>query len=152
MKRRHQGRTVLAVLAAAGLISSGILVSSTPAAAATTKVAGTGIAKTGGTPLNMRKSPSSSSARVGTVANGGKVWIMCQVAGDNVSGTVRTTRMWNRLANNSYVSDAYVVRSGFTVPSCSAASPATPAAGAWTLPLSCGAGGARGPGGSRPRP
>jgi murein DD-endopeptidase MepM/ murein hydrolase activator NlpD len=135
MKRRHHGRTVLAVLATAGLISSGILVSSTPAAAATTKVAGTGTARTGGTPLNMRKSPSSSSARVGTVANGGKVWIMCQVAGDHVTGTVRATRMWNRLANNSYVSDAYVVRTGFAIPSCSAASPATPAASTWTLPL-----------------
>lgn len=139
MKRRHQGRTAAAVLIVAGLISSGLLVSSTPSAAtAATKVAGTGTARTGGTPLNMRKSPSSGSARVGTVANGGKVWIMCQVAGDNVTGTVRTTRMWNRLANNSYVSDAYIVRAGFTVPSCSGstpATPATPAAGAWALPL-----------------
>ena len=64
----------------------------------------------------MRKTPSSTGARVGTVANGGKVWIMCQVVAEHVDGTVRTTRMWDRLANNSYVSDAYVVRAGLHDP------------------------------------
>lgn len=156
MKRRHPRlassrcgeaasgaqRTALAVLAAVALLSSPLAVSATPAEAATTaQIAGTGTVRTGGTPLNMRKTPSSSSARVGTVATGGKVWIMCQVAAEQVSGTVRTTRMWNRLANNAYVSDAYVVRTGFTVPNCSGttpATPSTPAAGAWTLPVGAG--------------
>jgi murein DD-endopeptidase MepM/ murein hydrolase activator NlpD len=135
---------VLAVLATAGLISTGLFSGTTPAAAAATptaKVAGTGTARTGGTPLNMRKSPSSSSARVGTVANGGKVWIMCQVAAEQVSGTVRTTRMWNRLANNAYVSDAYIIRTGVTVPSCSGTTPTAPpapVAGSWTRPVPAG--------------
>jgi murein DD-endopeptidase MepM/ murein hydrolase activator NlpD len=158
MKRRHPRialvprskvasvtqRTALAVLATAGVITSSLSLSTTPAAAATTtaKVAGTGTVRTGGTPLNMRRSPSSTSARVGTVANGGKVWIICQVAAGQVTGSVRTTRMWNRLANNAYVSDAYVVRTGFTVPSCSGttapSTPSTPAVGAWTLPVGAG--------------
>jgi murein DD-endopeptidase MepM/ murein hydrolase activator NlpD len=140
MHRRHR-RTMLAALVAAGLISSGLFAGAAPAAAATGQVAGTGTVRTGGTPLNMRKTPSSSGERVGTVANGGKVWIMCQVAADQVSGTVRTTRMWNRLANNTYVSDAYVIRTGFVVPSCSGSAPSTPstpAAGVWTRPVAAG--------------
>jgi len=137
MRRRHP-RTVLAAFAVAALISSGLFAGSTPAAAATGRVAGTGTVRTGGTPLNMRKTPSPSGERVGTVANGGKIWIMCQVAAGQVSGTVRTTRMWNRLANNSYVSDAYVIRTGFVVPRCSGSAPSTPSAGAWMRPVAAG--------------
>ena len=137
MRRRHP-RTVLAAFAVAALISSGLFAGSTPAAAATGRVAGTGTVRTGGTPLNMRKTPSPSGERVGTVANGGKIWIMCQVAAGQVSGTVRTTRLWNRLANNSYVSDAYVIRTGFVVPRCSGSAPSTPSAGAWMRPVAAG--------------
>jgi murein DD-endopeptidase MepM/ murein hydrolase activator NlpD len=133
MKRRHQRRTAHAVLAAAGVIAGSVFVSSAPAAAApaAAKVAGTGIASTGGTPLNMRQSPASSAARVGTVANGGTVWIMCQIVAEHVDGTVRATRIWDRLANNTWVSDAYVARSYYRIPVCRAPN-------AWTLPVSAG--------------
>ncbi len=136
MKRRHQ-RTALALLATVSLISSVLVVSNTPAAAApaTGTVAGTGIARTSGTPLNMRQSPSSTSARVGTVANGGKVWIMCQVVAEHVNGTVRATRVWDKLANNSWVSDAFVERAYYKIPVCDGSSPATPGIGAWTSPV-----------------
>ncbi|MCA2213727.1 M23 family metallopeptidase [Jidongwangia harbinensis] len=138
MKRRHPRRTALTVLAAASLLSSLVSFGTAPAAAAeaTGKVAGTGTARTGGTPLNMRQSPSSTARKVGEVANGGKVWIMCQVVAEHVNGTVRATRVWNRLANNTWVSDAYVQRAYYRIPVCSAARP--PTAGAWTLPLSAG--------------
>jgi len=133
MKRRHQRRTALAVLAAAGVIAGSLLVSPAPAVAApaTGKVAGTGIARTGGAPLNMRQSPASSSARTGSVANGGTVWIMCQVIAEHVDGTVRATRIWDRLANNTWVSDAFIDRVYYKIPVCTTA-------GDWTLPVGAG--------------
>ena len=136
MKRRHQ-RTALA-LATVSMLSGGLLLSPTPAAAApaTGTVAGIGTAKTGGTPLNMRQFPSSASARVGTVANGGKVWIMCQVVAEHVDGSVRATRIWDKLANGSWVSDAFIVRAYYKIPVCSDSGTITP--GAWTLPVSAG--------------
>jgi uncharacterized protein YraI len=134
MKRRHQ-RTALALLTAAGILSSGFVTGTTPvAAAATGTVAGTGTVKTGGTPLNMRQYPSSTAARVGTVPNGGKVWIMCQVVAEHVDGSVRATRIWDRLANNTWVSDAFIVRAYYKIPVCSGS--IAPPAGAWTVPVS----------------
>jgi murein DD-endopeptidase MepM/ murein hydrolase activator NlpD len=135
MKRRHQ-RTVLALLTAAGLLSTGLAVGTAPAAAAPTgTVAGTGTVKTGGTPLNMRQAPSSTAARVGTVPNGGKVWIMCQVVAEHVDGTVRATRIWDRLANNTWVSDAFIVRAYYKIPVCSGS---TTPPGSWTRPVDAG--------------
>ena len=108
------------------------------AAGVTGTIAGTGVAATGGTPLNMRRTPSSAGEHLGTVVDGGKLWIMCQVTGDRIAGTIRTTTAWDRLANGAYVADAYVSRS-FTVPGC-AGSPTIPApvpaaAGAWQPPV-----------------
>jgi murein DD-endopeptidase MepM/ murein hydrolase activator NlpD len=142
MKRRHQRRTAITVLAAASILSSclSIVTTTAPAAAAaqTSTVAGTGTAKTGGTPLSMRQSPSSTSAKVGSVVNGGKVWIMCQVIAEHVDGTVRSTRIWDRLANNSWVADAYIVRAYYKIPVCSSSTTLPPTANGWTLPVSAG--------------
>ena len=139
MKVRHQRRITLGVLAAASMLG-GLVPLATPgvALAATPTAAGIGTVKTGGTPLNMRQAASSGSARVGTVKNGGSLAIACQVTGENVKGTVRTTRAWDRLTNGSYVSDGYVVRGSFRIPACAtsvtiAQPPATP--GPWTLPV-----------------
>jgi len=138
VKVRHQRRVALAALAASTLL--GALVTTGPAeAAATGKVAGTGIAKTGGTSLKMRLSPTTAARQMGSVANGGTVWIMCQTTGDRIAGTVRTSNVWDKLANNTYVSDAYVSRASAPIPACAPA-PATPppSAGAWQLPVSAG--------------
>jgi len=142
MKARHRRRATLALFSAAGLAGSVLsLAGVTPAAAAgvTGTVAGTGTAKTAGTALNMRRTPSATGDVAGSVANGGTVWIMCQVAGDPVTGTVRTTTVWDRLANNTYVSDAYVLRGSFPVPGCTTSTPApvvTPILpGSWQLPV-----------------
>jgi murein DD-endopeptidase MepM/ murein hydrolase activator NlpD len=133
MNPRPPRRTTLAVLAAATMITGSLLVSPAPAEAAPAarQVAGIGFARTGGTPLSMRRSPSTSSARLGSVVNGGKVWIMCQVVAQHVTGTVRATRVWDRLANNTWVSDAYVARAYFKIPVCRGA-------GGWTLPVGAG--------------
>jgi murein DD-endopeptidase MepM/ murein hydrolase activator NlpD len=142
VKRRHQRRTTLAVLAVASMLGS-IIPSTAPAVAAvsTPKVAGVGTVKTGGTPLNVRAGASAGSARTGTIANGGKVSIVCQVTGQNVTGTVRTTKLWDRLSTNGFVSDAYIVRASYKIPVCSSAAtivepPAT--TGAWMLPVAAG--------------
>lgn len=137
MTRRPQRRTALAVIGAAAMIAGSLLAGPAPAVAAPAagKVAGTGIARTAGTPLTMRRSPTSTSARVGNVANGGKVWIMCQVVAEHVNGTVRATRIWDRLANNTWVSDAYVARAYFKIPVCGGR---RPIAGGWTRPVSAG--------------
>lgn len=105
------------------------VVGADPAVAAGT--AGTGTAKTDGTALNMRRTPSATGDLVGSVVNGGTVWIMCRVAGDPISGTVRTTTVWDRLANGTYVSDAYVRRDAFPIPVCAA--PIVP--DDWQLPV-----------------
>ena len=127
-----------AAFVAAGVVGSLVAIAPAAAPALATPASGTGVATTGGTPLTMRRTPSSAGERLGTVANGAKVWIMCQVAGDRITGTVRTSTAWDRLANGTYVADAYVTRS-FTVPACADAPgvpvPAPTPAGAWQSPV-----------------
>jgi murein DD-endopeptidase MepM/ murein hydrolase activator NlpD len=146
MKRRHPGRTtlVLATVSALGCLATG----ATPAAAATPATAGTVV--TGGTALNMRAGATSSSALVLPIPNGNRVGIACQALGQTVTGTVRTTRVWDRLTNGYYLSDAYIGRADARIPVCSAATvvqpvPAQPPAaeppavmGAWMLPVDAG--------------
>jgi flagellar protein FlgJ len=59
--------------------------------------------------VNVRAAASAAGKRVGSLANGDQVNLVCGVVGDLVEGTVRSTTQWNRLANGSYVSHAYVV-------------------------------------------
>jgi murein DD-endopeptidase MepM/ murein hydrolase activator NlpD len=136
MKARHQRRIAATFLAAAGLFT-GALAATAPAAAAV-KVAGIGTAKTGGTALNMRLTPAAAGTLAGTVPNGGKLSIVCQVRAETISGTVRTTNLWDKLANNYWVADAYVARAVFPIPTCPKTSTTTPApvvSKAWTQPV-----------------
>ena len=136
MKRRHQ-RTALALLTAAGTIG-GIALAAVPAGAApAARVAATGTVVTGGTALNARSGPSASSPRTRTIPNGATVSIVCRIAGQFVSGTVTNTGFWDRLTDNSYVSDAYIRRGG-TVPKCTSTTPVPAATGAWMLPVTAG--------------
>jgi murein DD-endopeptidase MepM/ murein hydrolase activator NlpD len=152
-KVRPKGRA-LALVAVASLLGAGGTLTAATAAAAAAKYAGTGTAKTGGTALNMRAAPSSGAAWAGSVVNGGAVWLMCQTTGDRVTGTVRTTTVWDRLANNTYVSDAYVSRAAYAIPKCVPVKPAPvnnavgpipvvpaplpPSSGGWQLPVVAG--------------
>ncbi|MDI6099911.1 peptidoglycan DD-metalloendopeptidase family protein [Actinoplanes sp. NEAU-A12] len=112
----------MAVPAAAGPIA-------TPTATAVT-----GTARTGGTALTMRRMPSPVAEKTGTIANGGRVAIVCQVTAQRITGTVRTTNLWDRLANGHYVSDAYVRRPATPIPACPAAVPPAPPAPAPSIP------------------
>ena len=133
MKRRHQ-RTALVLLTAAGTLGATAL-SAVPAAAAP---AATGRVVTGGTALNARSGPSASSPRTRTVPNGATVSIVCRIAGQFISGTVTNTGFWDRLTDNSYVSDAYIERGDDVVPKCTSATPVPAATGTWMLPVSAG--------------
>lgn len=54
--------------------------------------------------LNARSAPSAGSPVVTTFAAGSHVAVVCQTAGS----TVGTTRVWDKLAQGTYVSDYYV--------------------------------------------
>ncbi|MEU4216039.1 peptidoglycan DD-metalloendopeptidase family protein [Actinoplanes sp. NPDC026623] len=133
MKRR-QHRTTAALLAAVSALAPG----AAPASAAVTRIAGTGRVVTAGTPLNARSGPSASSPRTATINNGATVSIACRVAGEFIRGTVRNTGYWDRLVDDSFVSDAYVRRRDFPIPACTTTTPAPAATGAWMLPVTAG--------------
>ncbi|MGY0235212.1 sporangiospore maturation cell wall hydrolase GsmA [Longispora urticae] len=84
------------------------------------------VVRTPGIPLKIRSAASATSTRVGTVENGTPLAVDCQVTGQMVEGTVRTTNRWDRLTSGGFVSDAYVARPA-EPPVCGAA-PAAPAA------------------------
>ena len=135
MKRRHQRRTAL--VAITGVLAALLtpVTTATPASAMP-RIAGVGQVSTGGTALRARSGPSAEFALTGAIAEGKYLSIVCQVIGQHVNGSVRSTRIWNRLPNNSYVSDAFVTRSWFKIPVCSATSvPKLPASTSWTLPV-----------------
>jgi flagellar protein FlgJ len=81
--------------------------------------------RTDGGPLNVRNAPSSQSDRTSTIANGASVTLNCQVNGETVRGTVRSTAQWDLLANGGYVSHAYVQTSVSLAPCAPAAAPVT---------------------------
>jgi flagellar protein FlgJ len=63
---------------------------------------------TGGIPLNLRAGPSTAHRRVGTVADGARVAVVCQVPGQAITGHLRRTGRWVRLAGGQHASDAYL--------------------------------------------
>jgi len=115
----------------------------TAPAAATTA----GAVASGAIPLKTRSGPARAAVLYSALPNGAPLNIACQVQGEAITGTMRTTDMWDRLDTGAYVSDAYVNR-GPTPPSCAAPAAALPAAalpaaapapvveaGSWVTPL-----------------
>lgn len=72
-----------------------------------TTTAVTGTINTAGADLTVRAKPDTSSAAVGSVADGAKVKITCQINGSSVNGTYGTSSLWDYIGNG-YVADAYV--------------------------------------------
>lgn len=62
---------------------------------------------TSGAALTIRAGASSSTAAIGSVADGAFVTISCQKVGQSVTGTYGTTTLWDKIGAG-YVSDAYV--------------------------------------------
>ncbi|MFI5840627.1 peptidoglycan DD-metalloendopeptidase family protein [Catenuloplanes sp. NPDC051500] len=137
---RHRRRASAAVIAGLGLLAGGLAaVTASPAEAA---AAVSGTVSTGGLVLNVRKTARTGAKRVTTLKEGAKVTITCQVKGNPVTGTVRSTDVWDLLTSGGYVSDAYIKRPATPLPVCDPpkpkASPTTPPAvntTAWVLPV-----------------
>lgn len=70
--------------------------------------AASGIVGTNGTTLNVRSGPATDKGVVSTLADRTAVGALCQVWGEQITGTQRTTPYWLRLATDRYVSDAFV--------------------------------------------
>jgi hypothetical protein len=78
-----------------------------------------GTVTTNGDPLLVRSSPSTSGRIIGYAAAAARVPVMCQLRGQKISGNVRSTDQWNRVAPGMYVSHAFVkTAAGFTAPAC----------------------------------
>ncbi|MER7282354.1 peptidoglycan DD-metalloendopeptidase family protein [Dactylosporangium sp. NPDC000244] len=86
-----------------------------------------GTVASGAIPLKTRGGPARSAILYAGLPNGTPLNIACQVQGEQITGTLRVTAMWDRLDSGAYVSDAYVNR-GATPPSCTAPAAAPPAA------------------------
>jgi uncharacterized protein YraI len=62
---------------------------------------------TSGAPLTIRAGASTSTAAVGSVADGAAVTISCQKVGQSVTGTYGTSKLWDKIGSG-FVADAYV--------------------------------------------
>lgn len=126
-----------------GATSLAAVAGAAPAYAAPTYAAPTDVAQTvtiasPTRPLRVRTGPATWHPAVRSLPNGASVVALCQVSGQRIDiGTVRRTNAWNRLADGTFISDAYVSRAA-TPPPCSGPAPApapAPAAGLWVHPL-----------------
>lgn len=74
---------------------------------------------TSGAPLSSRAGASTTSAIVGSVADGAYVNIRCQKRGSSVTGTYGTSTLWDNIGSG-YVADAYVATGsdGQVAPTC----------------------------------
>jgi murein DD-endopeptidase MepM/ murein hydrolase activator NlpD len=145
MGTQKLGRLALTIMATTGTLA-GVLVGVAAPAVATEGTV-TGKVRTGGLALNVRAGPSAATARQSTLKPGTKVTIECQQVGQKISGAVRTTKLWDRLADGTYVADAYIVRPKAAPPRCDqmvgqvlppsthSAPTATPSASGWVAPV-----------------
>lgn len=59
-------------------------------------------------PLTTRQGPGTDHPEAGSLPKGAKVKIQCHAHGTEVTGTLGTSDLWDRLENGSWVPDAYV--------------------------------------------
>lgn len=119
---RHTTRRLLT--AAALVLAAGTGLGMAPATAYAAGYSGTVDVRK---ELTARSAPSTTAKHVGTIRDGAKVAIACAVNGTTVRGKVRTTKVWDRLTNGTYISHGYV-RTGATIPGCATPARTTPAA------------------------
>ena len=94
----------------------------------------TGTVNSHGTPLNKRSGPGTSYPVVGSVPDGATVTIVCQATGTTETGDWGATDLWDRLDDNTYVSDAFVYTgtNDMVAPACNGSQPpATDQVTAW---------------------
>jgi flagellar protein FlgJ len=100
---RHR---IVAVALAAAL--AGAVAGTATAPPAARAAAATATVKVGNGDLNVRSGPGTQHRVVGRAADGSRLDVACQVAGQRITGTVRTTAIWLRIGRGRYVTDAYV--------------------------------------------
>lgn len=78
-----------------------------------------GRVNTAGAPLTIRAGTSTSTAAIGSVADGAQVTITCQKRGQTITGTYGTSNLWDKVGSG-YVADAYVLTGsdGQVAPTC----------------------------------
>jgi uncharacterized protein YraI len=74
-----------------------------------------------GVRLNVRSGPGTGYSLVRVLPEGARVPIYCQRSGQTISGPYGTTSLWDNIADDEYVSDAYVYTGsdGYVAPRCS---------------------------------
>lgn len=74
---------------------------------------------TAGAPLTVRAGASTSTAAVGSIADGTHVTIRCQKRGQSITGTYGTSNLWDDIGNG-FIADAYVATGsdGQVAPTC----------------------------------
>jgi hypothetical protein len=79
----------------------------------------TGRVNTAGAALTVRAGASTSTAAVGSVADGATVTISCQKRGQTISGTYGSSSLWDKIGAG-YIADAYVSTGsdGQVAPTC----------------------------------
>ncbi len=79
-----------------------------------------GRVNTAGAPLTVRAGTSTSTAAVGTVADGATVRISCQKRGQSITGTFGTSTLWDKIGDGRFIADAYVSTGsdGQVAPTC----------------------------------
>ncbi|WP_207401140.1 peptidoglycan DD-metalloendopeptidase family protein [Actinomadura roseirufa] len=66
-----------------------------------------GTVHTGGISLTVRTGPHTTDGSLGTVPNGGTVFITCYKRGSSVAGTYGTSDIWDKVGSG-YVADSYL--------------------------------------------
>ena len=97
----------VAAVTLAGAVAGGMATGTQPAAAGVAAAA-TATVNVGYGDLNVRSGPGTQHRIVGAAADGSRLDVACQVGGQRITGTVRTTAVWLRIGRGRYVTDAYV--------------------------------------------
>lgn len=98
---RRTAAVTVAMVMAGGVVAAVAAPAAQAGAAAATVRAGGGW-------LNVRDNASTWNSPRGWLADGAPVAARCQLDGELVRGRERTTSLWLRVGDGSYVSDAYV--------------------------------------------
>lgn len=83
-----------------------------------------GIVRSGDGPVRLRTGPTTAYPATGTADSGARLGLTCAVTGESVTGTLRTTAQWDRLADGRYVSHAYIAVGA--LPACTGTVPQPP--------------------------
>ncbi|MFH8621522.1 SH3 domain-containing protein [Streptomyces vietnamensis] len=70
--------------------------------------------------VNVRSGPGTKYGIVRTLPLGASVPIYCQTPGETITGPYGTTNLWDNIASDEFVSDAYVHTGsdGYVAPRC----------------------------------